>query len=532
MQRCDLLVRGGAVVDGTEAPRRRADVAVQGDRIASVGALDEWVGEVTLEAAGLVVAPGFIDMHSHSDLALLIEGRAESKLRQGVTTEVIGQCGFSPAPAPRDRSAEWQGIPGWMAGHVDWSWESFGQYLAALGRAGISVNVVPVVGHNMVRAAAMGQYDRPPTSEELTAMRRAVQAAMAEGAFGLSTGLVYAPGVFAQADEIVALCQAMEGRGTYFSHIRSEGAGLLEAISEAAQIGREAGVPVQIAHLKATPRPYWGRTEQALGLIEGLRERGEADVCYDAYPYTAWNTALAQLLPAWAREGGGEALAARLEDAATRARLRASLAEEAEADPGRWEQRIVGSVEGPENRDLQGLTLAAAAQRRRQAPEDLVLDLLLEERGEVGMIGYGMCEEDVRRVIAHPLGLIGSDAAAAAPYGVLGGTFPHPRTYGTFPRLLGRYVREERALSLEEAVAKITGRAAARLGLDDRGRIAEGMAADLVVFDPEGVADRADYAHPHVYPAGIRCVVVNGVLELDGEEHRNRRPGRVLTRPL
>jgi len=499
-------------VDGTGAAARRADVGVREGRIAAVGELSGWSAEVTLEAAGLVVAPGFIDMHTHSDLALLINPRAESKVRQGVTTEVIGQCGFSPAPALRGAKDAIRVLFGEWAEEVDWTWGGFGDYVEALRGKGTSVNVVPVVGHGVLRAGVMGQERRAAGRSEMAEMEALVRAAMEEGAFGVSTGLTYVPGMFADTEELVAVARpAAEAGGVYFSHIRGERETLLEAVGEAVEVGRRTGASVEISHLKAEGRGNWGKTAAALDAIERAREEG-VEVSFDAYPYTAWNTSLAQLLPAWAREGGAEAIVGRLRDSAVRARVREELAAEAAADAGRWERRLLASVETDANRPLQGKTIAEIAGARGEAAEEVVMELLVEERAQAGMVGFGMCEEDVRRVLSHPAGVVGSDSAAQAPYGVLGKSHPHPRTYGTFARVLGHYVREEKLFSLEEGVAKMTGRPAAKLGLSDRGRIAPGMAADIVVFDAEMVAERATYEAPHQYAAGVRYVMVNGVV--------------------
>ena len=532
MAGCDLLLKGGTLVDGTGAKARLADIAVRRGRVAAVGQLSDWEATTLLDVRGLVVAPGFIDMHSHSDLALLINPKAESKLRQGVTTEVIGMCGFSPAPCPPARKQQIRDTFGAWAQHQDvaWNWGTFGEYIGALRARPASVNVVPVVGHGIIRTAAMGEANRAPSEAELVRMRDAARQAMEEGAAGLSTGLVYAPGMWAETEEIIALAKAIAPlKGIYFSHIRGEADGLLASIGEATRIGREAGVPVQIAHLKSEGRDNWGKSQAALEAIEEARRSG-VEVSYDVYPYTAWNTGMAQLLPAWAREGGIEAMVRRLQYPEDRVRLRKELAAAAVADPGRWERRLIASVESEANRAYQGMTLAQIAEQRNMQPEDVVLDLLAEEQGQVSMVGFGMDDGDVKQIIAHPVAMIGSDAAAVAPYGPLGLGHPHPRTYGTFPRVLGHYVREEKVVSLEDAVAKMTSRPAAKLGLADRGRLAEGTAADIVVFDRDDIADRATYQEPHQYPVGINYVIVNGVVELEGETHYDRRPGRALAR--
>ncbi|MFB3880178.1 MAG: amidohydrolase family protein [Armatimonadota bacterium] len=529
VHKADVLIRGGEVVDGTGAPRRQADVAVKDGRIADVGDLQGWEGDVTLDATGLVVAPGFIDMHTHSDLSLLLNPRAESHIRQGVTTEVIGMCGFSPAPAPGPRADAIRAIFGVWGREVEWEWGSYGEYLDSLRRKGTSVNVVPVVGQGVIRAGIVGEDNRRASARELELMQAAARQALDDGAFGLSTGLYYAPSMFADTDELVALASAMPDRsGIYFSHIRGEGANLFNAVEEAIEIGRRAGVPVEIAHFKAEGRAHWGKTAEALKLVDAARTAG-VEVGFDVYPYTAWNTGLGQTLPAWAREGALKTVLARLTDPATRARLIGEIEKEVESDPGHWDQRILASAETERNRSFQGMTIAEIASRRGRSPIETVLDILVEEKMDAGMVGFGMCEEDVRRVLSHPVATIGSDSAASAPYGILGQGHPHPRAYGSFARVLGHYSRDEKLFSLEEAVAKMTSRPAAHLGLTDRGRIAPGLAADIAIFDPASIADTATYQNPKRYAVGVRWVIVNGVVEMDGEEHRERFAGEVLT---
>ncbi len=528
----DLLFTGGTVVDGSGDPPRRADVAIKEGRVEAVGDLSGWTARTSLDARGLAVAPGFIDMHTHSDLSLLVNPRAESKLRQGVTTEVIGQCGFSPAPAPEERRGVVRGMFGGLAldEAIDWTWNGLGDYLEVIRDRGTSVNVIPVVGHGTLRAIAIGLERRAPAASELSYMKSLLREAMEEGAFGVSSGLVYTPSAFADTEELIALAQvAARYEGIYFTHMRGEGVRGKAAVEEALRIGRESGARVQLAHLKCDGKEVWGHSGQVLDMLVQARDAG-TPVCYDSYPYTAWNTGLVQLLPAWAREGGNDTIVERLCDPATREQVRQALVEETEADPGRWEQRLICAVLSEENRPLQGLTLAAIADLRMQPAEDVVMDLLVEERAAASMVGFGMSEEDVSQFVSSSFGTLGSDANAIAPYGTLGANHPHPRAYGTFVRVLGKYVREDRTLSLESAVAKMTRLAAEQLGLTDRGSLAPGMAADVVVLDPETVGDRATYQVPHQYPSGIRWVVVNGVLELDGDRHLGNRPGRVLVR--
>ncbi len=525
----DLILRGGTVVDGRGGPPQRADVAIARRRIAAVGDLSDAPGP-SRDVTGLVVAPGFIDMHTHSDLSLLINPNAESAIRQGVTTQVIGMCGFSPAPSPDEQRGLVRGLFTGFSEAVDWEWDWMGEYLEALRNRGPSTNVVPVVGHATLRALCVGLNHRPAQPPELRHLQRLTREAMEEGAVGLSSGLVYSPSMYADTEELIALAKVVaELGGIYFTHIRGECETLFDALAEAIRIGQEAGCPVHVAHLKCDGRQQWGQAGAVLELLESARERG-VDITYDSYPYTAWNTSLGQLLPNWAREGGSEALVRRLSDPDARARIREYLVQSAAEEPGRWERRLISSVNSDANRTVQGRTLAEIAEIRGTDPEEVILDLLTEEHAAVGLVGFGMDEQDVTAFVCHPLGMIGSDSASSAPYGRLGMDHPHPRTYGSFARVLGHYVREEVALPLETAVAKMSRLPAERLGLTDRGVIAPGKLADLVVFDPATIADRATYQQPHLYAAGVRLVFVNGILEVDGDSHHAAKAGRVLAR--
>jgi len=526
----DLMLRGGLVVDGSGEPPRVADVAVSRGRVQAVGDLSRYTAAEVVEAAGLAVAPGFIDMHTHSDLSLIVNPRAESAIRQGVTTQVIGMCGSSPAPAPEDRLGMIRSLWGGSGEAVEWTWETFAEYLDVLNNRGPSTNVVPVVGHGTLRAIAVGLENRAPKHYELAMMQDLLRDAMEEGAFGLSSGLVYNPSMYAETEELIALATVMAERGgIYFTHVRGEADTLLDALAEAIRVGREGGVPVEIAHLKCDGRRNWGRAEAALETLIGARDSG-VDVTYDSYPYAAWNTGLAQLLPAWAREGGSEAIVLRLSDLETRTRIREFLTRSAEEEPGKWDRRLISSVESEANRPYQGKTLAEIADLRVRPAEEVIMDLLGEEKASVGMVGFGMHVDDVKTFVAYPLGMIGSDSGSSAPYGRLGLSHPHPRTYGSFSRVLGYYVRDGNVLPLETAVAKMSRLPAERLGLSDRGTLAPGKAADIVVFDPATVTDRATYQQPHLYPAGVRRVYVNGQLVVDGEHHTGGKAGRILAR--
>jgi N-acyl-D-amino-acid deacylase len=527
-----LVLRGGTVVDGTGAPGRAADVAVEGERIVAVAPGLTGAADRVLDVAGRVVAPGFIDMHSHSDLFYFACPSAESKIRQGVTTEVVGMCSFSPAPVRPEQQAL---VAGWIGGiglTPDLSWETFGQYLDRLRAIRPSVNVIHFVGHGALRLAAMGFEARPAGADDLRAMERGLGEAMDAGAWGFSTGLVYPPSAYAKTDELIALATSMRARhGYYFSHVRGESAMLLDSIAEAIRIGDEGGVPVQIAHVKASGRENWSKLDGALGLIDDARRRG-VDVAGDVYPYNAGATKMDNLMPAWAHEGGVTKLLERLADRATRKRI----TEECLVDGERWgtvSQGRIGFdqifVAACRRRELEGLSLAQLATQSGQAPAEALMNLLLDERCTVAMVSFSQSLDNVAKVMAHPALMIGSDSIPLFEGEGDRPGKPHPRTYGTFPRVLGEYARERGLFPLETAVHKMTGMPAARLGLRDRGVVRAGAVADLVVFDAATVKDESTYPDPHRYPSGIPYVVVNGHVAVDGGRLAGPGAGRVLT---
>jgi N-acyl-D-amino-acid deacylase len=530
----DLKIEGATVVDGTGAPGSRADVGVRDDTIVAVGDLSREPAGRVLHAARKVLAPGFIDMHSHSDWRLWGNRRAESKIRQGVTTEVVGNCGFSPAPASPEHLDDLRGFALFVPKAMDFRWRSMGEYLDAFDAEGTALNIVQLVGHGTLRVAAMGFARRAPTAGELATMQRLLAAAIDAGAWGLSTGLIYAPGSYAATDEIVALARVAARRrhAFYASHIRGEAATLLDAVREALAIGREADLPVQVSHVKAAGRPNWGRVEQALALIDAAAAGG-LDVMADVYPYTASSTSLRTLLPDWALEGGVDAMQARLRDAAARARIRHDVETPGTGqrmlDRVGWEDIMIAACPG--RPELEGRRLSEIAASLGRAPAEATMDLLAAEGARASMVLFQLDERDVRRALTHPRVMIGSDGSALAPHGEVGGGKPHPRSYGTFPRVLGRYVRGERLLTLAPAVHKMTALPARRLGLADRGVIRPGAHADLVVFDERAVEDRATYEAPHQYPAGVEHVIVDGRFVIRDGEHTGTMPGRVLRLP-
>ena len=526
----DLVFRGATVVDGTGEPARTADVGVRADAIAGVGRLGDAEAGRTVDAAGLVLAPGFIDMHSHSDWSLLVDPAAESKVRQGVTSELIGNCGSAPTPCVGVVAEEQQRRLGRWG--IEPTWRTMGEYLDALDRGGVGINVLALAGHASIRKAGMGgSFMRPPDAAELAAMRRHVAEAMDGGAVGLSTGLIYPPSSYAETDEIVELCKEVASAGGFYAtHMRNEGIGLLDAVDEAIRIGRESGAGVQISHHKAASRHAWGLVHESLARIDAARAQGLA-VDFDQYPYRASSTNLAIMLPAWAHEGGALAMCGRLRDPEHRPRILDEVRTVRTSSAGRgleWEDILIADSRG--DRALDGKTIAQVAAERGADPAETVLDVLLASDCEVGSIFFSMSEDDVKTVMRHPVMMVGSDSVSK----VLGGKSdegkPHPRTFGTFVRILGQYVRDEGVLTLEEAVRKMAGRPAEKLGLADRGTIAVGKRADLVLFDPTTVRETATFEDPNQYPEGVRMVVVNGRVAVDGDHHTGTLAGRVLRR--
>lgn len=523
----DLLIANAFVVDGSGAPGRPGTVAVRGDRIEAIlgpGDPEPAAGR-RFDAGGRVLAPGFVDVHSHSDMTPFVEPAMESMIRQGVTTSVVGNCGGSAFPV--EGAPELAALTGTDPARLGFDWRTFAAYLDRVNACRPAMNIAALVGHGTLRQAVMGEERRPPTPEEMAQMRRLLASALEDGAVGLSTGLVYAPGLHATTDEIVTLASELGRRGgIYASHIRGEGDSVFDAVGECIEVGRRAGAPSHVSHLKVETRPMWGRAPELLALIDAERGHG-ADVSADQYPYTAWETELASALPPWTSPAElPEVLAA--PDA--RARLGRSIEE---GEPGwqsigrgiGWDRIVVVSHAGAP--EMTGRSIAEIAHERGAEPFEAIAQLLITDRF-TGILGHGMAEEDVRAIIARPDVFVATDALAVAPTGPLGSFNVHPRYYGTFPRVLGRYVRDERILSLPDAIRKMTSLPAARFDLAGRGEIRQGAFADLVVFDPDRIADRATFDHPHAFAEGIDLVVVNGRVAWDGAP--GERAGRALRR--
>ncbi len=529
----DLVLRGGTIYDGGGGKPYVGDVAVRGDRVAAVGKLGEAKGKVEVDAKGLAVAPGFINMLSWATESLIVDGRGQSDIRQGVTLEVMGE-GWSMGPvnaAMKKEMVEQQGDV-----KFDVTWTTLGEYMDHLVKRGIAPNVASFVGATTVRVHEVGYEDRPPTPEELARMRRLVAQAMEEGALGVGSSLIYAPAFYAKTDELVALCEEA-GRygGMYISHMRSEGNRLLEAIDELITIARRANVPAEIYHLKAAGRQNWGKLDQAIQKVEEARASG-LRITADMYTYTAGATGLDAAMPPWVQEGGLQAWKERMKDPATRERVKKEMT----APTDEWENFFVAA--GPENillvafkndklKPLTGKTLAEVAKMRGKSPEETAMDLVVEDDSRVGTVYFLMSEDNVRRQVAIPWVSFGSDAEALSPEGVFLKSNPHPRAYGNFSRLLGKYVRDEKIIPLEEAVRRLTSLPAGNLKIEDRGRLAEGYFADVVVFDPAKIQDHATFKEPHQLSTGVRHVFVNGAQVLKDGEPTGATPGRVVRGP-
>jgi N-acyl-D-amino-acid deacylase len=523
----DVVIRGGTVLDGTGAPAFPADVGIKGDTIAAVGRLEGASASRTIDARGLHVTPGFIDIHSHSDGDVLAYPTADSRVRQGVTTELAGNCGSSAAPLA---AADAETRREYKEDGIDASWGDVASYFDGLERSRISVNQALLLGQGTLRRNAIGNMDRALTADETAALHRAVEEGMDQGAFGLSTGLEYTPGRYTPTEEIVALARIVARYGgLYASHVRNEETMLLEAVDEAIAIGRRSGARVEISHLKASGRPNWPKQRASLDLIEGARRDG-VGVLADAYPYTAYSTGLSILLPPWAREGTSADAVARLKDAGARARIRKEVVTQVEGELYDYALIVISRVKTPKNRPFVGKTMVDIASTWKIDPPDAVLRLLEEEDMSVGFVGHGMSPENVEMVLRHPLVMIGSDGSSMAPVGKAAETSPHPRSYGAFARVLGYYAREKRLFELPEAVRKMTSMPADQVGLRDRGRIGRGRKADLVLFDAARVTDPATFTDPHRYAVGIPHVLVNGVAVVQAGEHTGARPGRALRR--
>ena len=535
MPKYDLLIVHGHILDGTGSPWFEGSVAIKDGKIVDVGRLNNATASRVIDAAGLVVAPGFIDLHSHSDYTLLVDGRAQSKIRQGVTTEIIGESASAgPILGPAVPDFDNGTAPLTQKDGLKRDWTTLGEYFARAERQGISVNVASYVGSGQLRLDVMGNVNRAPSAGELEKMEGLADQSMRDGAIGVASGLIYAPNMFAKTDELIELSKvAARYGGLYTTHIRGEGSNSLEALNEAIEIAEKAGLPGHILHFKMNGEANWGRMGELIKLIQAARDRG-LDITADQYPYLAGMTSLQQCLPPKYLEGTSGDVVARLGDPKARAEIRSAIANGLHGwdnnevkDCGGWHGVMLASCSRPENKQYEGKRMDEVAHMMGKDPVDALCDLLIAEHATPMAIYFSMSEADVELAMKQPWVGIGSDGAAVEPSMAFMGR-PHPRFYGTFPRVLGVYVREKGVLTLPDAVRKMTSLPAAIIGLQDRGLLRPGMAADVTIFDPQTVKDRATFEDPSQYPAGIPYVIVNGAVVIDRGEHTGAKPGRVL----
>ena len=527
-------MRNGHVIDGTGNPWFKADVGIRGDRIASIGRLGSERADREIDAEGLVVAPGFVEIHSHSEWEAVQDPRLKHSAMQGITTSIAGQCGQTLYPVTPESleplKKHLTHVTFGFERQWDWSWRTLGDFLKRIEERGVGVNLGSHIGHWTIRLAVMGMADREPTDSEMEEMRRHVERGMKEGAFGLSSGLVYPPGSFATTEELIELCKVVARYGGFYStHIRGEGDEVERAVGEAIEIGERAGVPVEIAHLKVAGKHNWGRAKALLGLIDAARARG-VDVTCDQYPYGAATTMLKATLPPWVLEGSIEQAIERLRDPGVREKVKDQMESGAEgfenfAKYCGWDGIYISFSE--RLKGIEGKNIAQIARERGTDPYTALFDILVEDQLNPLAIYHMIGEEDIRTIMAHP-----ATSPIRDNVPDLGVGKPHPRVYGTYPRVLGRYVREQRILRLEDAIRKMTSLPAQRAGLRDRGLLREGMHADITVFDPETVIDRATYDDPRQYPEGIEYVIINGRIVVEGGEYKGVLAGRVLRHGL
>ena len=530
----DVIIRAGTVYDGTEGEPQHVDVAIRGDRIVGIGDFLAAHANTIVDANGLVVAPGFINMLSWSTESLIEDGRSQSEIRQGVTTEIMGE-GESMGPM-NDRVREFM-LKQQADIKYDITWKTLTEYLQFLEKRGISCNVASFIGATTIRQNVIGFDDRPPTPQELDQMRELVRKEMEAGALGIGTSLIYPPAFYAKTDELIELCKvAAKYKGKYISHMRSEGNQLLEAFDELLRIAREAKIPAEVYHIKAAGQKNWPKLDEFLSQIEAARKEG-LNIRANMYTYTAAGTGLDACFPPWTEDGGYEALFKRLRDPATREKIKA----EVKIDSDKWENLYLGAgspdkillaaFKSDKLKSLTGKTLAEVAKMRGKDPIDTAMDLVAEDESRIGTIYYVMSEENVKKELAKPWISFGSDEASQAPEGPFLKSNPHPRAYGNFARVLGKYVRDEKVITLPEAIRRLSALPASNLGLDHRGFLKEGMFADVVVFDPATIADHATFEKPHQYATDVKHVFVNGVQVIKDGEHTNAKPGRALWGP-
>jgi N-acyl-D-amino-acid deacylase len=530
----DLVITNGHIIDGTGSPWYSGDVGIKDGKIAAIGNLAGAARTRTIDAQGKVVAPGFIDMLGQSEMTILVDPRLPSKIYQGITTEITGEGGSA---APLNDAIIKADQSGYDHYHITPDWRTFRQYFARLEKQGMGINLASYVGATQVRRMVLGDDDKQPTSQQLQQMKDLVRQAMRDGAVGLSTALEYAPAPYAKTDELIALAsEASEFGGIYATHMRNESDSVIEAIDEALQIGKQAHIPVEIWHLKVAGKSNWGRMPEVVAKIDAARKQG-MDVSANTYAYTAWFNSMSAFIPPWAHDGGDAKLIERLKDPATRARIRKDLNTPSKDWDNEWQEIpgpeavLIGVVENPKLLPLQGKRLSEVAKLWNEDPMDALFDLLIQDNAATGVAVFGMSEPDVVLALQQPWVSIDNDSSGTSPEGILGEEHPHPRAYGTFPRILRKYVREEHKLTLEDAIRKFSALPAQRMRFTDRGVLKKGMWADVVIFDPNTVKDVATFENPNQLSQGMEYVMVNGVPVIDQGKMTGARPGQVLRGP-
>jgi N-acyl-D-amino-acid deacylase len=527
----DLVVTDGHIIDGTGSPWYSGDIGISGGKIAAIGNLSDAQRARTLDAHGMVVAPGFIDLLGQSELTILVDPRLPSKIFQGITTEITGEGG---SVAPLNDAIIQAGQHSYDHYHITPDWRSLQQYFARLEKQGMGINLATYVGATQVRRMVLGDDDKQPTPEQLEQMRELVRQAMREGAVGVSTSLMYAPAPYAKTEELIALAaEASKFGGIYSTHLRNESDSVLVAIDEALRIGREAHIPVEIWHIKVAGKANWGRMPEVVAKINAARAQG-VDISADTYAYTAWFNSFSAFIPAWAHDGGDTKLIERLKDPATRARIRHDMLTPSSTWDNEWQEIsgpqdvLIGVVQNPKLLPLQGKRLSEVAKLQNKDPMDALFDILIEDQAATEVAVFGMSEPDVALALQQPWVAFDNDSSGASTEGILGLEHPHPRAYGTFPHVLRKYVREEKKLTLEDAIRKFSALPAQRLRLTDRGVLKAGMWADLVIFDPATIRDLATFENPNQLSQGMEYVLVNGVPVIDQGKQTGALPGKVL----
>ncbi len=530
----DIVIRNGRIVDGTGSPWYSGDVAIRDGRIAAIGRLGDAPAKRTIDARGRVIAPGFIDMLGQSEVTILVDPRLPSKIYQGITTEITGE---GNSIAPQSDAALRADRLVFEHYHITPDWKTFTEYFARLEKQGIGINLASYVGATQVRRVVLGDGDRQPNAAELEQMRALVRQGMEEGAMGLSTALEYAPAPYAKTDELIALAsEAAKYGGIYATHMRSEGDAIMDSLEETARIGREAKIPVEIWHLKVAGKANWGRMPDVVRFIEQARASG-LDISANTYAYTAWSNSFSAFIPPWAHDGGEAKLVERLKDPATRERIKREMDEKTKTWDNEWQEIpgpeaiLISAVRNPKLLPLQGKTVAEVAKMWGKDPKDTIFDILIQDDAYTSVCVFGMQESDVALALKQPWVSIVNDSEGTSPEGILGQDHPHPRAYGTFPRILRKYVREERLLTLPDAIRKFSALPAQKMGLTDRGVLKAGMWADVVVFDPETVNDVATFDNPNQFSVGMDYVLVNGVPVIEDGKMTGERPGKVLRGP-